>query len=579
SLGAGDDTATITYKHDAATVNQAIDRTVQNAVVNGGAGDDSLTVAIQATDKGKDGSYSSFSVSGGTGNDVISVSGKSGATAVCTVTVSGDAGDDVINPDATLHGVADLVTIDGGTGADKINLTGSLATKTISGMSFGKISGSRDNIYLAESGTDSKKSETELHLAISGMEAYTDALSNKARVDLSLDEDGKLTYSDPITDFTDYVLDASKVVFLKVTNTLDSFLSNLKLNASQIYYIYAPALNVYSKNVNITVGNSDPANADVSAESLGVPTLGITGRNISLVSYDADDNASFKIPLADTFVNKDISIDLSFFDVSTDAFVKICKDAVLDASESVLLSATSSQTRGFLPIAAINAITVKVGSAKVEVGGTIDAGTNVELDSTGTMTIACDSSTLADLSKIPVGVPLGFPLAVAVGVLDNGVFLDGAIVNAGGSLIARAITNTKITAVSTTGALPISLAVSVGVIDTKVEFKDSTITTKGDVNGVARSSVIEKASASLPKAGTSYYSSGGFFAVSVVINKVKADITGTTTVDAGGGINMRASSYQNMDTQAVAGKALSASTTSATATPPAFTMAQVTKLI
>ena len=193
SLGAGDDTATITYKHDAATVNQAIDRTVQNAVVNGGAGDDSLTVAIQATDKGKGGSYSSFSVSGGAGNDVISVSGKSGATAVCTVTVRGDAGDDVINPDATLQGIADLVTIDGGTGADKINLTGSLATKTISGMSFGKISGSRDNIYLAESGTDSKKSETELHLAISGMEAYTDALSNKARVDLSLDEDGKLT--------------------------------------------------------------------------------------------------------------------------------------------------------------------------------------------------------------------------------------------------------------------------------------------------------------------------------------------------------------------------------------------------
>lgn len=476
----------------------------------------------------------------GAGNDVLTVKGAAGGAGAASngaVALRGGAGDDLLTVDASLHSTADSVTVAGGDGSDMLHLTGALATEN----GAGKIAGSDTNLNLYAAGV---AKSTALALAISGVEAYTDALTGKTTVTLTLTNGAGTFENTAFQSFTDYVVNADRILYLSITGTGNTFLSNLRLNASQIFYVYAPMLNVLVQAKGITVGDD----ATVTAESLGLAegeSLGITARNIRLEAFDTED-AKLEVPLDEIpYVGTalgldDLEINFSLFDATARAFVRIGADAVLDATQTIYLSAITVQ-RGAVDAGLINdkdgwlnSIVVKVGSASVTVLGELHAGGNIVAEAHGIMDVVADSSDLSNIGGTNL-VPLNFPLAVVVGVLDTDVVFDGAIVNAGASFFARALSDVSLTAVSTTGALiPVSLAVAVGVIDTNALIQGgSEVTAKHDVQLLAKSILSSQASSTLPADGDASRGSAGFFVVNVAQNSAKAAITGSEVAAEG----------------------------------------------
>ncbi|MBQ3282228.1 MAG: hypothetical protein IJH42_00030, partial [Atopobiaceae bacterium] len=578
-LGSGDDIASVTLKQSK--------NSPQYVSVDGGVGDDQITLDIQTT-KGTEvpeGSvvppeYSVIEVDGGDGNDQITAKGAQGG-AKCKVTFNGGAGDDLITLDATLQGIAndtDDFIVDGGTGADRVHLTGKIYSDAEHNV-YG-ISGNAERLSLKtakdETDDDGKTTVSVLNLRFANIEAYTDDLSGKKVVELDTDNNGKIRYTAALENFVTYALNVKGtatssgqgILYSAVlTDTSNVFLSTLKLTCDQIRYVFAPALNVLAESVKIYVGAPEDTNSQTLANSLGVEKLGIFARNVILRGKDDDTNFTITVPVSEVVDQDDIVIDLSCFIFVCDGNVTIAKDAVVEASEFVSLEASSEQTHGMLPIPQINVITVKVGNAGIDVKGTIRAGASVSMTTNGVITITCDGSTL------------GSPIALAVAVMDNHIELDGATIESLGSVIMRATTQVMENVVSTTGLIPISLAVNVGVSYTTIDIHDSTITADGVVDARATSTLVQQAISSMPKGNAAKYESGGFFAVNVAVHEAEAIVTGSTNITAGGDVRAIASSTDKATAKAVSGTVTTSTTATTSDQTKKFTIAQITKLV
>ena len=426
-----------------------------------------------------------------------------------------------------------------------------------------------------------------LILNLSNFEAYTDDLEGKKEKELELASGGTLTYTGALESFTNYVIDSSsKIIAAIFTSDANPLLASLRLKTEDIYYIYAPQLNVIDDALAIHVGrytyddDADKEAAEIRqvnyalrlAQEAGVPTdkrqaAGIYAKNIILRGFDDDTNFVIPIPVSSVVESQDdLALDLSCFNFVCDGNVTIAKDAVLDASEFVSLEAKSEQIHGMLPIPQINFVTVKVGYASIDVYGTIKAQAGVAMKTNGTIAIACDASMI----KLPV--------AIAVAVMDNHIVLDGATIETGGSLIMSATTQVSETAISTTGIVPASLAINVAVNYTDVEIKDSTINAAGTVAAQATSSLTQSASASLPKKGESNYESGGFFTINVAVHEANAIVSGDTNITAGGDVRANANATVKATGKAVSGKPATSTTVDANTKIKNLTVAQLTKL-
>ena len=603
NLGAGDDTVTVTYAQS-----KSENAIGHEGALTGGAGDDTINIVIQTTK----GSGSEFEIFGGDGNDAISAKAGKGSDPVqCSVKIAGGAGDDVITLDTSLQGVAnntDDFKVDGGEGADRVHLTGSIYSDKDKNE-YG-ISGNENRLELEPAKpTKDENTNALIHNALvlnfANIEAYTDDLKGKKTQKVELGKNGNasgtIVYNKALESFTDYEVSTSgnRVVAIVVTDNSNPFLSSLRLEVEDIYYIYAPQLNVIDEETKIHVGryfydesNVPDAYADMEdgvdkanaaeattqtsalkkAADAGVPAakrqaLGIYAKNVILRGFDDDTNFVIPIPVSAVAEGQDdLNLDLSCFNFVCNGNVTIDEEAVIDASEFVSLEAKSEQVHGMLPIPQINFVTVKVGNAGIDVNGTIKAGAGIAMITNGTINITCDAS------AIPLSV------AVTTAVMDNHITLSGAIIQTAGSLIARAMTSIYEYAASTTGLVPASLAINVAVSYTDIEIKDSTINVGGMVAAQATSSLTQSGQSSLPKKGTSNYESGGFFAINVAVHEANAIISGDTDITAGGDVRAKAVAMEKSTAKAVSGKPQASTTVDANTKIKNFTVAEITKL-
>ena len=516
----------------------------------------------------------SATIEGGEGNDDIAVSGTLGTSmgsGDTSVQISGGGGDDTVTVDTSValgSGGTVSVSADGGGGADKLHLTGTLSSGA---AHSGARIGDDADITLVTSALEGLIVK-ELGIDTTSIEAYTDELLGKSTVNLS----GSASYS--ITDvqsFTDYIIDdyAGGDLSVAIPAGPAPLLTSLKLSGSDEFTvgtIYAPAFNIVIAGRGITVSGT------------------VTGCNISIIASDSDVLFSLGSDF-DSSLIPDFNFEFSLFDFSTNAYIIIEETAVLIASETVTLKVTSSQTQPLVPdpseladmISALTAssadpdnpdseadasmlsklqdlavnpnfINVKVGSATITINGTVTAAQAIRASAQTTTKMTVTNE---DLAKWCI------PLGISVAVAKAEVVLCGnaAVTSTQGGVALSATTDVTVSTKAATGAIPIALAVSVVVADAHVTVKDNaavgaagvvTMTASGTVNVETVAATPAKATAGTGTATTQSASkSGGFFAVSVVVQDVSASVTGNASVTAGG-VQISSTSKQTVTTKA-----------------------------
>ncbi len=553
-----------------------------NVSIYGTAKDDTIHVDLA--------NGATATIDAGDGNDDILLSGTLGTQTGSdgkAVTVNGGAGDDVVTVDtSTALDTAGKVSVgvDGGEGADRLHLTGTLKQ---GGVNTASRTGDTADITLTVSELKGIV-ERALDIDAAGVEAYTDALSGKTRVVLS-GASGDLSLTG-VSSFTDYIIedyDGGNLTVGVPAGATPMFAS-LVLSGGDVFDIgsvYAPALNVVAEGKGITVKGT------------------VTARNIALTAANSDVAFSLSTDFAGGLL-PDYEMNFSLFDFVSKAYIIIEAGAALIASETVTLLVTSSQTEPLMPDASElaelikglegsandasnpnresdaamlakledlavnpNFINVKVGSAIITILGTVSASQAVRASASTTTSMEVTNEDIAKWC-----IPLGISVAVAKAEIVLGG--SASVTSLTGGVALSASTDVTVSTKAATGALPIALAVSVVVADAHVSVKDNaSIHAAGDVTLAASGTVNVETVASSPSGGDeeeesggteggsgtggeasadsakSASKSGGFFAVSVAIQDVSASITGNASVMANA-LRLNSESKQTVLTQA-----------------------------
>ena len=523
-----------------------VDLGATNVTVSGGEGADKITASggmQSVTPVGQ-------TLVGALVSAVESVIGSSSGTVdkKGSVNVKGGAGDDTVTVDtaalfSSFRGVD--ISVDGETGFDKLHLKGS-----IDGADG--LSGTAEAIALKAKADISlfgmlpiSRSSVEGTIANTGMEAYTDTLKGKNEVAL-----GSSQTVIALQPFTNYILPKVDGVLNRsftFTGT-NSFLSNI------VYDVTNDAVIAGSEHAVVGTLDAQQLNVLILGREIDITGL-VRGRNITVKAKDDD---SHELKIVDNDLNDEggLSVELSFMDFSTDARLTVASTASLIASETIDLSVESRQTKPLIPTFEellgkfgeefknrldFNPISVKVGSAKADLAGTYSAGGFMHANASSVIKQKADNTSLANLFM---------PLAVGVIVTDAKVVLHDAAITAGtsgqGGVKLTSDSLVKLNTHAATGVLPIALAVSVAVTDASVLVGDNVniAAAHGDVSLRAKGLAAVKTSAdrgapltaaspapgATPAPQKQPSKSGGFFAISVVLQDIASRVAGRTSI-------------------------------------------------
>ncbi len=155
-------------------------------------------------------------------------------------------------------------------------------------------------------------------------------------------------------------------------------------------------------------------------------------------------------------------MDASVMDIVTNAKIILEKGSNIKAGGSVVMKAVSSQKNNLVPfVEGANIINVKIGNAVISIFGNIEAGGAVEATASSTVNVAASNETLAKYY-----IPLAAGILVSEARVETG---KDEVITAGGDVKLSLTSDVTLTTLSTVGALPISLALSVVVNDSHVQ--------------------------------------------------------------------------------------------------------------
>ena len=515
-----------------------------------------------------DGDKTNVTVHGGSGNDTLSASAGSSASrnALSSATLYGEDGDDTLTVDTSAANAVGSVQADGGAGSNRLHLTGALKKDGESSASL--VSGVASIHLQNEAGQT-------VDVVSSNMADYTDALKNKPEITISASEIASGTYTANAL-FTNYLLKTSSIGSLTVTGS--GFLSSLTVDGGD----------------SLAVGTLDASGLNLTLTAKQITVSGaLKGRSIFLTALDDDKNIN--ISASDLGLPSDYTYQASIMDVVSGGSVMIGAGASVNAAGSVVIKAGSEQTSALLPLGAgFNFVSVKVGSADIDILGAIVAAGSVTAAASSLVNVAASNSSLAKWF---------IPLAVAVVVASSNVRVgDTGSVTAGGSVSLSSKTDVTMTTASTAGKLPISLAVSVAVVDSHVLVKGNvtsqagsiTLDAKGNVtvtttasnktpetkdttsNAASESSL---SSGSTTQTGTTGNTFGGFFAFSIVIQDVDASVQGAASLFAARDIDINSTANEKVTTTATSAAPEKAGDTKSEGSQSMSSVADIVKTI
>ncbi len=541
--------------------------------VYGGAGNDTIKVDIPTNVAKNTLGIGDYAPRGGVylygegGNDTITVSGRAPAVLEDPLTIAayGGAGDDLLTLSLSVVNSASSVILDGGDGAgDRAHFLGAL--KAVTGDESNIRQLGDKIIFTADCKPDGETDNRSLTVTATGIESYTDGLTNKAEVVIKTigadgickDADGSEISLTSLTNYTYYNSPAGKIVI----GSGDVFLSNLVFQAETLtirYEISAPSLNL--------VFNGKEISFERPLDAEGNPIdFTVEGACIIVTALDTDTQFGFNYgaePEVDTGTYK---VAFSLFDCASVASILVGEGVTLNASGGALsLSATTAQTKGMIDLAgatgSLNFINVKVGSATIDIQGSLTAAATVTAAAKATVSVNASNDLL---SKAFI------PLAVSVCVLEADVTVGAnAVITAQRSVSLSTATSVTLTSKATTGKLPISLAVSVAVINSHVNVYGKVYSISDNVSLAASGNATVTTTATKGANPPSFSVFGGFFAFSVVIQDVSAAVCRLTDdnglisrggqISAGNGdVSITSISNENVTTTATSASAASA---------------------
>ena len=302
------------------------------------------------------------------------------------IVISGGAGDDTIAVDTTAA-YYDLlgadVRIDAGADFDRMHLTGELAEMA---DVEDRIAGSLTQLHLETQAeiqvfddilghftdenpvTAALALRQPLEIAMSGVEAVTDLLDNKASVELT----GAETHLS-VEPFTDYILSANPdvEVAFSVTVAGDGFLSNLLVTAAE---------SAGENRLAIETLKADGLNVFVIAPQIEVSGE-VSGENVIFVAESLNSealDASVTI-VEDELTGEALEFGFDFIEAKETASISVGEGASILAGGFVDLRARTLQTGGYIDPSIYESIdiphfvVVKLGSANIDILGDITA--------------------------------------------------------------------------------------------------------------------------------------------------------------------------------------------------------------
>jgi hypothetical protein len=225
------------------------------------------------------------------------------------------------------------------------------------------------------------------------------------------------------------------------------------------------------------------------------------------------------------------------------------------------MKATTSQTRSLLDLrvdsikdgsnllADLNFLNVKIGNADINISGVVIAGGSVSAAASSTIKFTVTGASLGSFNV---------PLSLSIAVTDVNVIVTGTV-EAGGDINFNAESNVDINTTATTGTIPVTLAISVAVVDCHVTVGDDTVGSTSVVSTNGNIQLSAKATTDMKtKAGRGASASGtisGYFAVGVGVQDVSATIAGNAIVRAeNGSVSVDSTSVENATTDALSAK-------------------------
>ena len=550
--GDGDDSVTATFSGNDAPVKMEIDSgdgddkvkltdkaNNGTAVINTGAGDDAVEVDAHTAGNG------GITVKAGAGDDTVTLTNTgSAALPIGKIDVSLDEGHDTANVDVSLSNAATDVTLRGGMGDDTANFTGTLGNGDdthkrveINGSNL-KLNGTRGNT---------------LNVTFSDFKRLTDTLQNKETVKLAF-KDGKLDYTaeNPGINYT-IEIPAKDIKKLKVTSKDNKYLplSNLVIN---------------------TATEVDGVNTLVISEGT---IIDVRGLNLTLDSNNIEING--------TIVAEDVSVTSNsegkFLNTSGNSKIVITDKAAIYSSGDVMIIAkvtmsgpildTGALIGTTLDIAPINSINVKIAHASVDIAGKVYAGV-ANLDAVaadpakakptfeareGSVTVKAETTVSMGVDKDGKPNDKGWPVAVSIANVDASVTVQkGAYVEAAKNVTLASSSTLKAGTRASSGlaGAPASAAVAVLTNDAHTTVNGNVTAHHGSAKITADGTL--EATTVADRGDGQKIISGGYAAVTVALQDVKAVLASTAVVKAAGDVIV-----QSNATEKVVDKAASSS--------------------
>ena len=441
------------------SLNTTITSKKATTTVYGTAKDDNIQVELED---------SSLEVISGDGQDNIRVKGKGGENQ--KVDLDGGGGSDVYTVDVSTGTTVNINDQDGG----RIHLTGDLKKNS-------NPTGNYDSAKQEASFTLTNSAGKLLKIFTKGITAFTDELTNKKQIEIKKSDLKSGIYDAGNISFSDFVYnpqnDEAVSLIIKGKGFMDSLIVSSK--NLMIQKIQAAEMNVRLKGQVITVKDSIEA-VNVMIEA---------GDDDTLVSTDnpLPGSISDKISLGD-------EMDASVMDIVTNAKIILEKGSNIKAGGSVVMKAVSSQKNNLVPfVEGANIINVKIGNAVISILGNIEAGGAVEATASSTVNVAASNEALAKYY-----IPLAAGILVSEARVETG---KDSVITAGGDVKLSSISDVTLTTLSTVGALPISLALSVVVNDSHVQVLGKIISGNGNIglNAKGSSTVTTKSTNKTPE--------------------------------------------------------------------------------
>ncbi len=539
---------------DTVTLAEASDQTVS---VDTGSGKDKVTVDARV-------GMRNLNITTGEGRDKVTVGTTSKDISGSPVgDIQIDMGGDIDETTVDLGIAAAVrdVKVVGGEGSDHLRFTGELDEDT---AEADRITGSAESMTFAGS-------RGELNVATETVETMTDELENKQTVKLTPGASGTIVYAAD-KPFTNYVLNAPasdlKNVVITSKDGKDLVLSGVIIDTPTT--VKGENKLVINEDTTIDVGNlhlimkarNIEVNGTIKAGVVDIEATDGTGMYTRSYAdlfnyYNGGSELSVRSPGAAVVAGLDKLWD--YVNINDKATIVIGEKAAVYSSGDVILISKVEQTAGLISaLSGINLVDVKIAHATIDVAGKIyagyDAKANESVDGIGSVTMDASVSTTMgyDSKNKELG---GLPLAVSVANTEAAVNVrKGAVVEAGKDVSASSSSELKVAtrADSGLGGLPAAIAVSVLINDAKTSV-DGAVTAKAGSVKVDATGKISDATIADKGAGQKSIS-GGYVAVAVALQDVKAELAKNAVVTANGGVSVNSTAIEKVNTHATAGE-------------------------